>query len=88
MSQRNSIEAQCSRLLKRLRKGPCTTIQARHEEDVFAPGPRIYDLRHKHGYNIRTNWTIARNPGGRNHRVAEYILLPGEYKGSNQHGEY
>ena len=26
-----SVKAQCSRLLDRLKKGPCTTIELRHE---------------------------------------------------------
>jgi hypothetical protein len=76
----NSAEAQRSRLLKKLQEKPCTTMEARHGLDILGVAPRIHELRHKHGYNIKTHWTIALNPGGRNHRVAQYVLFPGKYK--------
>lgn len=76
----NSLRAQRSRLLKRLQDGPCTTMEARHELDILGVAPRIYELRHQYGFNIKTHWTTALNPGGHNHRVAQYVLLPGKYK--------
>lgn len=77
------IEAQRLRLLKRLQEKSCTTIEARHELDILGVAPRIFELRHNHGYNIQTFWTTAPNPGGRNHRVAQYVLLPGKYREEN-----
>lgn len=76
-----NAKAQRERLLKRLHMGPITTIEARHEEDVLAVAPRIYELRHNEGLNIITLWTTALNPGGQTHRVAQYILMPGKYEG-------
>ena len=64
-------KAQRKRLIEWLRKKPCTTIEARHELDIISPAPRIYELRHNDGYNIKTIWTMAINPGGRVHRVAQ-----------------
>lgn len=79
-TQNNTLEAQRSRLLKRLQKKPCTTMEARHELDILGVAPRIYELRHHYGHNIQRHWTTARNPGGCNHRVAQYVLFPGKYK--------
>lgn len=81
----HSTEAQRTRLLERLKVKPCTTIDARHELDIISPAPRIFELRHHHGHNIQTFWTTDINPGGRKHRVANYVLLSGNY-GENQNG--
>jgi len=78
--KKQCTEAQRALLLKRLQEKPCTTVEARHELDIIAPAARIFELRHHHGHNIQTFWTTALNPGGRNHRVAKYVLLPGKYK--------
>jgi hypothetical protein len=81
MEKFNSINAQQMRLLERLRKGPISTVEARHSLDILGVAPRIFELRHIHGHNIMTHWTYQENPGsGTLHRVAEYILLPGKYK--------
>ena len=79
--QNNSLEAQRSRLLKRLQNGDCSTTEARHELDILGVAPRIYELRHHYGFNIQTQWTDDRNPGGGHHRVAKYVLLPGDWQG-------
>jgi hypothetical protein len=76
----NESSAQRLRLLKRLQERPCSTIDARHELDILAVAPRIYELRHWYGYNILTFYTTADNPGGCTHKVANYVLLPGQYK--------
>jgi hypothetical protein len=81
----NTAESQCKRLIKRLRKGASTTVELRHQEDILGVGPRIYDLRHKHGYNIQTFWSIDHNPGGGKHRVARYVLQPGKWKGEHNY---
>lgn len=77
----HSLEAQRKRLLERLRKKPCSTIEARCELDIVSPAPRIHELRHGHGHNIQTFWKYDINPGGHGHRVANYVLLPGIYGG-------
>ena len=57
-----------------------TSIQARHELDIIHAPARVYELRHKYGKNIRTEWTVETNPLGGEHRVARYVLLTGKYK--------
>jgi len=81
----HSTEAQCERLLKRLREKPCSTIEARHELDIVSPAPRIFELQHHHDHNIQTFWSTELNPGGERHRVANYVLLSGIY-GENKNG--
>ena len=71
--------SQRQRVLERLKKGSVTTIEIRHEQDILGVAPRIYELRHIHGYNIQKYWTTDINPGGDRHRVARYVLLPGKY---------
>lgn len=77
----NSLQSQRQRLIARLQKDACSTFEIRHELDIVAPAPRIYELRHKQGFNIKTFWDIGNNPGGGRHRIARYVLLPGKYKG-------
>jgi len=75
---------QRKRILRKLRKrGPegLTTIQAREQIDVFAPAPRIFELRHRQGYNIQTVWSLDINAQGNEHRVARYVLFPGKWIG-------
>ncbi len=76
-----SAKSQRKRLLTWLQKKPITTIEARHQLDVLEVGSRICELRHQHGYNIKTHWSKSRNPGsGGYHRVANYVLHPGQYE--------
>ncbi|MCP5019076.1 MAG: hypothetical protein GY938_27925 [Ketobacter sp.] len=78
-----NLYAQRQRLLTALRKAGAagiTTIQARHELNILAPAPRIFELRHDYGHNIQTFRTTANTPEGRPHRVARYVLLNGKYK--------
>jgi hypothetical protein len=77
----NTLEAQRSRLLKRLKNKPCSTVEARHELDILGVAPRVYELRHQYGFNIQTQWIKDHNPGGGHHRVARYVLLPGKWQG-------
>ena len=74
-------EAQQKRLLAALiqagSKG-INTIQAREELNVLHPGGRIYELRHNLGKNIKTIWTTEMNGAGYPHRVARYVLFPGD----------
>jgi len=76
-----SLPEQRKRLLEALRIGPVTTIEARHELDIIAPAPRIFELRHNDDYNIVTLWETQETPEGHKHRVARYVLFSGKYKG-------
>ena len=77
-----SIDTACQRqrLLKALRKKPLSTLEIRHKLDILGVAPRIYELRHKHGYNIQTQWIKHANPGGGPHLVAHYVLRPGKWQ--------
>ena len=71
-------------LLERLRKGACTTFEARHQLDIIGVAPRIFELRHHEGFNIQTHWSYDVNPGGGRHRIASYVLIPGRWKGGKE----
>ncbi len=77
---------QRKRLIDARRKRPLSTIQIRHELDVFQPAARIFELRHDQGYNIITQWDKQETPEGYMHRVAKYVLLAGKYKGDFANG--
>lgn len=80
-SHSNSLEAQRERLLNSLRKGPITTTCARDTLDILAPAPRVHELRHNFGHNIKTYWKTITTSFKQKHRVAEYVLLPGKWDG-------
>lgn len=80
-----NLSAQRKRLLEALRKADhhgITTFQARHELDIIAPAPRIYELRHDYDFNIQTIRSEEVSPEGHKHIVARYVLFPGSYKGA------
>lgn len=74
-----SLESQRQRLLERLRVGACSTIEARHELDIISPAARVFELKWNLGHNIKTFWTQGINPGGKRHRIANYVLMPGKF---------
>ena len=77
----HSASAQRERILKHLQeRGSATTIKLRHELDVLAPAPQIFELRHDFDYNIVSTWEYPENPNGGTHKVARYTLLTGKYK--------
>lgn len=76
----DSASAQRKRLHKRLQAGPCSTLEARHELDILGVAPRIFELRHQYGLNIQTHWIYGINPGGKGHRVAQYVLFSGQFQ--------
>lgn len=81
-SSTTELKAQKKRLIEALTKARgkgITTIQARNEINVMHPGGRIYELRHQDGFNIQTLWSVEFTPDGLSHRVARYVLFPGEY---------
>jgi hypothetical protein len=77
----NSPKPQCIKLLRELQKHPVSTIYAREELDIMAPAPRVFELRNNQGLNIFTHWKTESTACGKNHRVAEYVLLAGKWKG-------
>ena len=70
----NSSKAQRIKLLRALRCGGVSTIQARRDLDIMMPGARIFELRHKEGHEIITVWTTEETEAGNPHRVAYYVL--------------
>jgi hypothetical protein len=76
-----NAEAQRQRLLEALRKSPVSTAYAREFLNIFAPAPRVYELRWDFGFNIVTNWISYEDHNGCLHRIAEYILFPGKWNG-------
>jgi hypothetical protein len=76
-----SAENQRHRLYKALQEEALTTLEIRHRLDILGVAPRVYELRHNHGYNIHTHWTHDDNPGGGRHSVAQYVLMPGKWEG-------
>jgi hypothetical protein len=73
----NESSAQCARLLAALKLGPLTTLAARRTLDVLHPAARIQTLR-AHGHKILTIWTNDHTAEGYRHRVAKYVLVPGD----------
>jgi len=72
-----SAEAQRARILQFLKSGkPLTTLQARHHLNVMHPAARVMELR-KRGYKIITCRRKDADTAGREHSVAEYVLMPG-----------
>jgi len=70
-----STADQRQRILERLRIAPATTIELRHELDVLAPAPRIFELRHNYGYEIHSTRVIDETKPGHKHSVAQYALI-------------
>lgn len=77
----NSTQFQRARLLAWLREKSISTIECRHQLDILGVAPRIFELRHHYGFNIVKNMVEAENPGGGKHKIAQYTLLSGKYKG-------
>ena len=73
--QDNSASSQRARILAALRQGPVSTIYARRDLDIMMPAARIFELRHKGGFNIHTHWAHQSTDAGVLHRVARYVLL-------------
>lgn len=77
----NSVEAQRARVLAALREGPITTMELRNQHDVYSPPPRIFELRHRFGFQIQTEWRWDVDPEGRRHKVGRYTLIEGDQGG-------
>jgi hypothetical protein len=73
----NDAATQRMRLLEALRQGSVSTPEARSKLDVFAPAPRIFELRAK-GYRIDTVMVPIETAYGKVRKVALYVLLGDE----------
>jgi hypothetical protein len=80
-SHDNSTAAQCDRLEAEIRRHPVSTIYARDKLDILMPAARVFQLRYERGLNIHTHWKTEPTACGKDHRVAEYVLLSGKWKG-------
>ncbi len=85
-SYSNSTAAQRQRLLQELRHGSVSTIQARRDLDIMMPGARIFELKHKEGYDIQTVLVEEETEAGNLHRVARYILKSATNKNMPENG--
>ena len=81
-----SLPAQRQRLLEWLHKQPITTIEARHSLNTLAPAARIFELRHRYGYNIMTRMIKGKTIEGKVHSVAQYSLISGKWNNKKQLG--
>ena len=70
----NSDDAQCKRLLQRLRSGPVTTFEAMRAHDIYHCPARVLQLR-KRGHDIATVWDRVITEAGVAHRVGKYVLI-------------
>lgn len=70
-----SAEAQRKRLIDALHCGPITTIEARRNLDILMPAARIHELRHRHGFDIRSVRVQQETESGKLHSIAKYILI-------------
>lgn len=72
-----TASAQRLRLLKRLKHGAISTIEARHELNIMMPAARVKELRDD-GHPIATVRVNRADTEGRQHRnVALYTLVGG-----------
>lgn len=75
----NSASAQRLRILDHLQRfGPATSIELRGNLDVLNPQARIWELRHRLGYNIQKAMVYQFTECGKLHLVAKYFLVRGE----------
>ncbi|MBT2988021.1 MAG: helix-turn-helix domain-containing protein [Candidatus Thiodiazotropha sp. (ex Ctena orbiculata)] len=80
-SYSDSSADQRQRLLNALREGPKSTIWLRRELDIMMPAARVHELRHGQGFNIQTHRCYVHTESGNEHSVAEYVLMPGKWRG-------
>ncbi|MDW3684005.1 helix-turn-helix domain-containing protein [Cupriavidus sp. CV2] len=77
MSHPNTAEAQRSRLLAALKRGPVDTVHAYRNLDILHVPRRVFELR-KAGYAITTSWASRVTERGYPHRVGIYSLAKAE----------
>lgn len=68
--------AQRTRLVSAMRElGSVTTFEAIRLLDCYDPRPRIWELRHLHGYKIKTHMRAEQTESGVFHRIGVYFLV-------------
>ncbi len=71
----NSTAVQRQKIYQKLvQDGSVSTIEARRDLDIMMPGARIFELKHKEGYDIQTILVEEETEAGNLHKVARYIL--------------
>jgi len=70
----NSTAAQRAKVLDLLRCGPKSTLQLRREGDILAPAARIWELKHRFGFDILSHRVRQATDCGKFHSVALYVL--------------
>jgi len=74
-SKSTATAAQLARLVALLRQGPKTTIDLRSHA-IMMPAARVFQLKHEHGYNIKTELVALYDTEGVRHRkCARYHLV-------------
>ncbi|MDX8384432.1 MAG: helix-turn-helix domain-containing protein [Ghiorsea sp.] len=70
-----NIKEQCNRLTAALHKEPMTTVSIRKNLDIMSPAARIFELRHKYGYEIDVRMVTDETYPNQKHKVALYSLI-------------
>ena len=71
----NSAAAQRAKALDLLRSGPKSTLQLRRDGDILAPAARIWELKHRFGFDILSHRVRQATDCGTLHSVALYVLM-------------
>ena len=71
----NGAAAQRLRAIDLLRTGPKSTLQLRREGDILAPAARIWELKHRFGFDILSHRVRQATDCGTLHSVALYVLM-------------
>ena len=71
----NSAAAQRAKALDLLRTGPKSTLQLRRDGDILAPAARIWELKHRFGFDILSQRVRQATECGKLHIVALYVLV-------------
>lgn len=76
----NGAADQRQRILSYLQENErMTTLFARDQLEIPSPAPRVFELRHDYNFNIKTLYRTDETHKGRKHRVAEYVLMSGQF---------
>lgn len=68
------MDTQCSQLLKRIKRGPITPLEALTELGIMRLQARIFDLKQR-GHHIEREMVEVRARNGNKTRVAQYTLV-------------
>lgn len=71
----NDAAAQRLRAIDLLRTGPKSTLQLRRDGDILSPAARIWELKHRFGFDILSQRVRQATDCGKLHCVALYVLL-------------